>query len=977
MPSDRRLAPPAEQRREDVAVLVVSHDGERWLPTVLDGLAAQLAPVAARVAVDTGSKDASADLLSAAFGDEHVVRAGSGTTYPDAVRAGLAHLDAAGVETEWVWLLHDDSTPHPEALLALLAGAADDPDADLLGPMLREWPSLKRLLEFGVTISGTGHRETGLERGEYDQGQYAEPKHVLAVNTAGMLVRRRVLDALGGFDDELPVFGNDLDFGWRAAAAGHRTVVVPQAVVFHAEAAHRGLRRTPLTGRHTHYQERRAALFTLLANSTSRLWPLQAVRLLLGTLVRMLGFVLVRAPGQALDDLAAYASVVGRPRDLLAARRTRAAARTADPEAIEALLAPRWLPYRHGLDAVGDLATALTQSAADVAERRRAAAAQADPSSFAARRTERERLEDDDEVVEDTGLVARFLTNPVAVLLSLVVLALLVGAWPAFGHVSGPGLSPAPDHLSDWWSLHLDSWHRLGLGTAVPAPPYVLPLALLATLLGGSPTAAVTAVLVAAVPFSLWGAWRFLRVAGRLATPAGANRWLILWGATTYAVVPVVAGAWGQGRLAPVLSAALLPWLAHAALGFADPEADRRWRAGWRTGLLLALVCCGTPLAWLVGALVGVVVVVLAFTLLPGLGRDRSAWGPPLVSLLVAPVLLSPWWLPALLHGAGEGLLLDGGLLPAPTPDGTDLLLGRFHDLGAPWWLGVVVPVLALLALVPRRTRIPVLICWVVAALAAVLAALLGGLTLDLAALSTPPGLAFLLLVVQGALVTAVVLGALGVEHPRGALRVAAAGLALVAAAVPVGGLAWFVVGGGDELADDQDAGIPAYMVQSSREGPEHGILVVRGSVEDGLSYTVRRDDGVTTGEDEVLALAGQDRDFTALVQGLTARPTPESVQALASRGIEYVVLPAPADGEVAAALDATAGLSQASAEDRSTRAWQVDLPLSAEDLDGPRSWLRLVLLVVQGVGVLAVLVLCAPSAPGAPSADRGREGTR
>ena len=829
----------------------------------------------------------------------------------------------------------------------------------MLGPMLREWPSLKRLLELGVTISGTGRRETGLERGEYDQGQYSELKQVLAVNTAGMLVRRRVLDALGGLDDELPIFGNDVDFGWRAAAAGHRTVVVPQAVVFHAEAAHRGQRRTPLTGRHTHFQERRAALFTLLANSRSRWWWLRLVRLLLGTLVRMVGFLAVRAPGQALDDLAAYVAVVRHPRELRAARRARREAATADPEVEQGLLAPRWLPYRHALDAVGDLGTALTQSAADVADRRRAAAAQADPSSFAARRTEREQRLEDEELAEDTGLVARFLTNPVAVLLALAVVAMLVGARGALGHVSGPGLSPAPGHWGDWWTLHLASWHEIGLGTPVPAPPYVLPLALLATVLGASPTAAVSAVLLLAVPFSLWGAWRFLRVAGRLATPAGANRWLILWGATTYAVVPVVSGAWGQGRIAPVMSAALLPWLAHAALGFADPEADRRRRAGWRTGLLLTLVAAGTPLAWVVAALVGVVVVVLAFTLLPGIGRDRSAWGPPLVALAVVPVLLSPWWLPALLHGAGEGLLLDGGLWPAPAPDGLELALGRFHDLGAPMWLGVVLPVLAVLALGPRRTRIPVLICWVVALLAAVTAVALGGVTLDLASLSTPPGLAFLVVLVQAALVSAVVLGALSLSLPR----VVAGVLALAAAVVPVGGLAWWIVDGGGSLVTDQDSGIPAYMVQSSEEGPEHGILVVRGSIDDGLTYTVRRDDGVTTGEDEVLALAPEDDAFTAVVQSLTARPAPEAVESLARRGIEYVVLPAPADGDVAASLDATGGLVQASAEDRSTRAWQVDLPLSAEDLDGPRSWLRIGLLVVQGLGILAVLVLCAPSA--------------
>ena len=252
--------------------MLVSHDGERWLPTVLEGLAGQLAPIAHCVGGRHRQQGRAAPTCSRTpSAPDSVVALPSSTRFPRPPCApGSRTSTSSARDTEWVWVLHDDASPHPEALLALLAGAADDPDADVLGPMLREWPSLKRLLELGVTISGTGRRETGLERGEYDQGQYSEPRHVLAVNTAGMLVRRRVLDELGGLDDELPIFGNDLDFGWRAAAAGHRTVVVPQAVVFHAEAAHRGLRRTPLTGRHTHYQERRAALFTLLANSRSR-----------------------------------------------------------------------------------------------------------------------------------------------------------------------------------------------------------------------------------------------------------------------------------------------------------------------------------------------------------------------------------------------------------------------------------------------------------------------------------------------------------------------------------------------------------------------------------------------------------------------------------------------------------------------------------------------------------------------------------
>ena len=343
-----------------------------------------------------------------------------------------------------------------------------------------------------------------------------------------------------------------------------------------------------------------------------------------------------------------------------------------------------------------------------------------------------------------------------------------------------------------------------------------------------------------------------------------------------------------------------------------------------------------------------------------------------MVALAIVPVLLAPWWLPALLHGAGVGLLLDGGLLPAPTPDGTDLALGRFHDLGAPWWLGLVLPALAVLALVPRRTRIPVLICWVVALLASVAAAALGAFTFDLAAVSTAPGLGFLVVVVQAALITAVVLGALG---PEPASRAPTRRWPPCSrwSRSPYRSVGWR--GSWWTAATSSSAtGTAASRRTWSRapsSAPEHGILVVRGSVHDGLTYTVRRDDGVTTGEDEVLVLTAEDSDFTALVRGLVSRPTPDAVDELASRGIEYVVLPAPADGEVAAALDATGGLVQASAEDRSTRAWQVDRPLSSSDLDGPRSWLRIGLLVLQGLAILVVLVLCAPST------DRAREGGR
>ena len=261
-----------------VTALLVSHNGGRWLPAVLAGLERSTRLPDEIVRVDTGSTDDSVALLEQAFGPG-VLRLDADTTYAAAIRAGLEQAPVAERD-EWVWLLHDDANPAPDALDALVEVAkVAPPDVAVLGPKIREWPSLKRLLEVGVTLTGTGRRETGLERGEYDQGQHDESHQVLAVNTAGMLVRRDVLESVG-LDDYLPVLGTDLDFGWRVARAGHRTMVVPEAVVFHVEASRRGRRDSRLV-HHPGRQDREGAQYTLLVNSPAWTIPFRSARMVI------------------------------------------------------------------------------------------------------------------------------------------------------------------------------------------------------------------------------------------------------------------------------------------------------------------------------------------------------------------------------------------------------------------------------------------------------------------------------------------------------------------------------------------------------------------------------------------------------------------------------------------------------------------------------------------------------------------------
>src|SRR5690606_204597 len=58
---------------------------------------------------------------------------------------------------------------------------------------------------------------------------------VLAVGLAGSLVRTSVWRDLGGTDAEFGPFGDSLEFCRRVRLAGHRVIVVPGAVVRHAQ----------------------------------------------------------------------------------------------------------------------------------------------------------------------------------------------------------------------------------------------------------------------------------------------------------------------------------------------------------------------------------------------------------------------------------------------------------------------------------------------------------------------------------------------------------------------------------------------------------------------------------------------------------------------------------------------------------------------------------------------------------------------
>ena len=910
-------SPSVSAARPHVTTVVVAHEGASWIPHLVSSLEASTLFPDQLVAVDTGSTDDSARILRQAIGPDAVIDASADTGFGAAVQLGLdAVEDSVDPRRSWVWLLHDDCAPTPDTLERLLATAALDEDIAVVGCRVRAWPRGRRLLEVGVSIAGTGKRRTGLEPGEYDQGQHDEIRDVLSVSSAGMLVRRDVWNRLSGFDRRLPLFRDDADFGWRVARAGHRIVVAPDAVLHHAEAASRGVRPIANTAARPHQADRQAALYTLLVNCSAVAFPWQLVRLVVGTLLRAAGFLLGKLPSAAVDELRALGHVLGHPLALVAARHRRRRTATVAPRRVRRLLPRWWSPYSDGAESLLEAAT----------DQIRARAAKSEPLSArlgAARRDPRA-LEtgpvDEDSLNLPVGVSpwVWVLSHPLlAMLVGLTLLGLLAGRglWGT-GLLQGGALLPAPPDASDWWRLYSESWHPVQLGSTDATSPYVALLAMLGTLALGNAWLVVDILMLLSVPLCALGAFVVSRrLVGGLATR--------VWMALAYALLPVVSGAVTSGHLGTVVSLVLLPWLLRSFLRIGEIP---RWRPVFGAGLVLAAVVAFAPIAWIV------VLVLSAASAVWAVRRGLPMLAVRVLTAVLLPLaLLLPWsW--RLLTTPSLFLTEAGIVRTGGGETSWQALFGRLDAAGdAPLLLTVGIGIAALLAIVRSDRRAQVAAAWVAAAGCLLLAAILAGVPVGVPGTSAEAltWLGVPVVWAQAALVVAAGIGADGlattIRSGSFSWRQPVAAVAVVLAiSAPVASIAWWAVSAPQgDLSRESDAVLPAYMTDAMQRDVQQKVLVVTGDSED-ADYRLLVDDGVRLGEDSVLP-PDSEPELTDVLRRLLSQAGPEDVSALADLGIEYVVLPQPADADFVAALDGTLGLSRASTTVERLVGWQLD----------------------------------------------------
>lgn len=671
---------PAPRRAalDGVTVLLLARPGGPVLDTVLDHLAGQRLRPDRIIAVGLapGSQEARGVAGHALFSGP----AASSLVLvpPPSTAVGQGQLSVAASvlaaadrlrpdPDRWVWILHDDSQPHPGALDALVEVARRSARVCVVGPKLVRTEEPRLLLSVGHRLTRSGRLVGEDGPGLVDQGQFDDRSDVIGVPLPGLLVRSDVLAEIGGVDPAFDEGTEGLDLCWRAHLRGHRVVVAPGAVVAQGSS---GLGLTS-PGRY-----RRRVRQLALARGSWWSTPWRVVRQCLESLLAAVTMLLLKRGRDARAELSDLGAVAAPWRSAGARWRFRGSRVVRDRD-----LRGLFEPARRGWQSTGDTlhdAFVVHPAPADVADRDRSGRKTA-PGAEGTR-------QGGDPAPAGTGWWSWWLTVAVLVCAGVSLSrwrGLLGGLSPGGSGVHGGELAEVATGASGVWSGWLLPWSGAGLGAPGEGTPWLLPMAgatWVAERLPGGPGSAMSAagvttawLLFLAPPAAAVTAYLAARVAAR-------HRGLRAVVALTWATLAPLWVSVDQGRVGPVAVHVLAPIIvagAVLALDRAEP-ARRRTRAVLSASLAAAVAVWFVP-----GVLLWLVLVALLIVLrVRGRGRWRAA-----LLLGVPVVLCGPWVLqvleaPLLLAG-GAGATATGDAIPVWQ---TVLL----HPAGAPppalWW---------------------------------------------------------------------------------------------------------------------------------------------------------------------------------------------------------------------------------------------------------------------------------------------------
>jgi GT2 family glycosyltransferase len=180
--------------------------------------------------LDCQSTDGSVEAVRSVYPTVQVIGLAENRGYAGNNNVGIHAALEQGAD--WVFVLNEDTVLAPDAVERLVEVGAADSRIGIVGPLVYHHD------EPGV-IQSAGGRLTPNWGGEHigqnedDRGQYSTPRPVDWISGCAILVRRAVIEQLGGIDERFFIYWEETEWCIRAGQAGWTIVHVPASKIWH------------------------------------------------------------------------------------------------------------------------------------------------------------------------------------------------------------------------------------------------------------------------------------------------------------------------------------------------------------------------------------------------------------------------------------------------------------------------------------------------------------------------------------------------------------------------------------------------------------------------------------------------------------------------------------------------------------------------------------------------------------------------
>ncbi len=218
----------------EVTVVVLNYNGKKHIKECLGSIFRMNYPQFKVVVVDNASSDGSLDSVRKKYPQVKTVKYDRNHGFAKAYNMALEEI-----ESEFVVLLNNDVTVEPDWLRELMPYIIYDNEVSAVTPKMLFMQNTCAINAAGgkCDIYGSGWNRGN---GETDNGQYERVEEVFYANCGAIVIRRDAWKDVGSFDEQYFLYGEDLDWCWRARLKGYRIVYVPHSRIYHEWRASNG-----------------------------------------------------------------------------------------------------------------------------------------------------------------------------------------------------------------------------------------------------------------------------------------------------------------------------------------------------------------------------------------------------------------------------------------------------------------------------------------------------------------------------------------------------------------------------------------------------------------------------------------------------------------------------------------------------------------------------------------------------------------